>query len=398
MLITSLQELESIIPNSKWDKIDLISPLFLRTENTFLRTYLGPALLALLNQEYATILDQDGTIIPTTVPEASASASEGSAPVPDASQSDKEHILLILQATQQVIVYRTFADNVNILSSSLNRGGGFNRAVASNYDDLSEKDRQALSKEFFLNSNQLLEQLIILLEEDAKSEQPKFREAWSKSPYYFYHQDLFFSTAEQMQFYYNLENKRTSYNIILPNIRSQQLLSVESHLGHTLTQSLLSIANGNATDLAQVLTNYEIKEGDYALVKEILEGFIIHVRHALAAYVRADLATKPSEEAHYHTQGDHLLNTGIRHILESADLMPKLILSSPLSRDYEQVYGIKYQAPATVPDASPSGFSPEGSASVPEASASAPNGTCPCPCASKSPWSSRTTSHILDLT
>ena len=370
MLIQTSQELQAIYPNSKWDKIETLFPMFQRIENTFLRSFLGSDLIILLNEKY-----QDLKTI----------SSERTTPTDDRPS-------LILQACQQVIAYKFFADNSRLLSSSLNRGGGFNRATAANYDDLTEAELESLSKEMFHNANQSLEQLITLLEDDAKSDKPIFREAWSTSEYYYLHQDLFFSTSIQLHTYYKLDgkqNKRVAYNELLPTIRSQQLLSIESHLGHDLTQSLLLVANGNATDISQVLVNYEIEESNYGIVTDSLKDFITHVRLALAAYIRADLSTKPSDEARYHTQGDHILNLGIRNLLSHADIIPQIILTSPLAHDYRTIFGSDYQPPtsATVPSDSVAGPT---SAPVPDSSAIG-HTKCSCQCSTRS-------THILDLT
>lgn len=363
MLITTTEELEAIYPTSRWDRISKLIPLFVKTERTRLAKYLGMPLLQLLNEQYKELCEDEGGITALHIddeyahcPPGTVHGADADAPDADASASGDESeeptmctqlplVLDVLRTCQEVIVYITLSNNVRILTSSLNQGGGFNTMTTDDYDQSSDTQLKALSQELWRNAMDSLESLLLLLETDALSTH-LYTDLWKQSRYYYYHQDLIFRTADEMSQYSTLDGGRERFIAVVPGIRNAQNQYITTRIGEELTKCLVTrswLTDKDAT----------------AQQKELFELFARHVRLALANYVAIELlrqkasSDKNSTQSRarsemgedYHIQGDREIALALDVVFQHADLFGSYITDSAvLQYEYQRATHQAWQA------------------------------------------------------
>ena len=337
-LITKLQEIDDIYPTSKWDRIDaLLAPLE-KVERTKLVRYLGQPLLDAIIEDYKAY---------SADPDAFLFAQEDADLGEDAPQAQKENPKArfkvdVIRSCQEIELYITLSNNVRILSSSLNRGGGFNVMTADNYNTPDDKQFESLKRETWHNAMDSVEHLLLLLENDAEDTQI-YSGLWMKSRYYYQHKDLLFTTAVDLQEYLNIDESRERFIQLLPTIRNCQEIYIGTRIGTKLLRDLV-LLNTSSEDYDSM---YELK----SLIKQ-----------ALSQYVDSELSMSPSEAAKVtakgmetirqqrsdaHLNGDRLVGLAIGMILSDADHYARYIVAgSPLAYEYRQRNGVDY-APHT---------------------------------------------------
>lgn len=257
MIIRHIEEVTAVYPTSQWDSLDLIKPLFAKVERTKLSNYLGIQLLSWLNNRYDMLADSQTGLVA----------------IDDAAIEDKEDLLLlnVLRTSQEVVVYIALSNNVRILSSSLNQGGGFNSMTATDYEQSSDAQLKALSQELWRNAMDSLDSLLILLEQDAK-EDKVLTDMWKQSNFYYMHSDLIFRTADELSNYVNIEGGRAAYIQMTPSLRNIQNQNIETRIGRELTQLL---TDGSCPDINPI--------------SSFFVEFSRHCKLALANYLNVDI-------------------------------------------------------------------------------------------------------------
>lgn len=360
MLITTTQELEAIYPTSRWDSIDSLIPLFNKCERTKLAKYLGLPLLKVLNTQYQDILDTEGGVTALQIPNPDIYDED------DSDQAGSETLtpltVDVLRACQEVIVYITLSNNVRILTSSLNQGGGFNMMETSDYDQSPDTQLKALKEELWNNAMDSLDALLILLEEDAISDR-QYTELWQASNYFYLHSDLIFRTADELSHYLPLDGGRAAYIRLTPGLRNAQNQYVETRLGH---------------ELVQFLCKGEMPKEN----TELFETFSRHVRTALANYANIELlrlkgtTDKNSTQSRarsemqndYHEYGDREMGLALDVIFQNPKVFSEYIGgSSILQYEYKRKTGSSWQEYL--------------SSLEPEETPDTPADGCQCPCA-----------------
>lgn len=336
-LITQLSEINSIYPTSKWDRMDaLVAPLE-KVERTKLVRYLGQSLLDAVISDY-----EDYSASPDDYLYRRQEDVDG---VPEEETKRENPVarfkLDVIRSCQEVELYMMLSNNIRILSSSLNRGGGFNVMTADNYETPDDKQLESLKRETWRNAMDSVEHLLLLLENDAEDKKI-YTGLWMKSRYYYQHKDLLFTTAVDLQEYLNIDESRERFIQLLPTIRNCQEINIGTRIGTKLLRDLVTL---NTTS-NEYNARYELK----SLIKQ-----------ALSQYVDSELSMSPSEAAKVtakgmetirqqkndaHLNGDRLVSLAVGMILADPDSYAVYITKgSPLAFEYRQRYGEDYLTP-----------------------------------------------------
>ena len=163
MLLTERKEIDIFLPSSVLESAESVLTLAAASEETYLLPVLGRPLFNHVNKLYKEVSLDDDWALPQNTEEAPA-----------------EHKLIRL--CQEAVVYMTLANNAWLLSVSLN-DAGLNVPSSAGYEE-ADKDRiDRFAKDAFKNGHRAIDRLLVFLEEDATSEEPKFAERWKKSKY-----------------------------------------------------------------------------------------------------------------------------------------------------------------------------------------------------------------------
>ena len=109
----------------------------------------------------------------------------------------------LLRDIQSALVYRMFSNKIYTISTSLNLGGGANRASAGDYDPADDKHLKELRSEFFMNSIHACDNILYKLEKDAKmGDKSLWLEDWKESDGYFIKEDSLFPTMRELKKFY----------------------------------------------------------------------------------------------------------------------------------------------------------------------------------------------------
>lgn len=367
MLVTSAVELANVYPNSRFTNINNLSSLFENVERGIVQQVLGYKLLRKLIDDYKKLIEEYGGIWADKI-------------------EDPDDKVYIIRAVQSVEIYFTLCDNVGILSSSLNQGGGFNQATASGYEELSNDVRKTLANDLYHAARRALEQLLSLLEEDAANEK-LYTELWKDSSYYFYQQNLLFPTAYSMHPHYlNLGNEPHSKFIsIIGNLYDCQERHIALVIGDAILNDLRIIAHGNSivpplneptdeptepvdeptdeptepvdeptepvdelTDEPTEPTDEDLEDAKRKMLvmrEEVLRKSLPYIKRALAHYVSAELETDMKSRERIYLVARDFLNRAIRYYIDNPELF-----HDELSTDLDAIYKAKFGRGIDDPD------------------------------------------------
>lgn len=229
MIFSTIQEITSLYPTSKWNKVETLLPMLTDEEYTTLTPFLGEELHAFMQEEYARLI-ADYSLAKEGL--------AGMAAAGDVTDEDRRTAEL-LRHMQSVTFYSLMSHNRNALSNSLNAGGGFNRMSAADYDPSATQELHDLDREFFSNLHRKIDLMLRALEADALRKKPLWRDKWQHSSYFYLKSDLIFTRAEILNEYHNIENSREKFIKLVPDIRFIQQTQIEPRIGQALFSSLV---------------------------------------------------------------------------------------------------------------------------------------------------------------
>lgn len=351
MLLTSPNELKAIYPSSRFQSIEPLKPMFENVERGLLQRVLGFKLLRQIINDYKELCFRHDGIWSDRIEEPTEQ-------------------IYIIRACQSVEVFFALRDNVGILSSSLNQGGGFNEASAQNYDTLSDGVRKDLKGDLYHNANRSLEMLLVILEEDAKTDRI-YTDLWKESSYYYYQRQLLIPSASIMHpFFYDLGvEPHSKFISLLTNISDAQNLRIGARIGVKLLRELISLVKdaeeeeegregrsakcegiegtegtekdeGRRTkDEGAPRTSYFAHrtshiEPDTSERRLVLLSSLDDIRRAISSYVRSDVESDQLLKNTYIQRGERYLNLAIDHYLQRPDLFHDE-LATDLATDYK---------------------------------------------------------------
>lgn len=229
MFITQAKEIIEAVPSAKLDAkaAEKLVPIIEQVEDQMLEPLLGFELMEFLHGQYLSMLEVYGGITTDKIPSAAPALQEG---VDGMTVAVQKKTIRLLRTIQVALVMRMLANEIYSLSTSLNIGGGANRASAGDYDVADDKHMQELRKEYFMNSKRACDQILILLERDAKEQviDPRnlerrvssslWLEMWKDSESFYLKEDLLFPTLKSLTKYFPC-NEPTKFIGLCPAIR-----------------------------------------------------------------------------------------------------------------------------------------------------------------------------------
>jgi len=299
MLITTQNEIQSLMPTARWDKPQVLFGYLEEEEAVALEPLLGASLYQHVLTEYDRLRQEYVDITATTVRptgkakqdpklahadvterleqvaqgkyrETYVTPEEGEKEVP---AKDLKTIRLI-RICQQIEWYRMLAHKAGLLTVSFNEGGGMNVSSGESYDPADEKAKDRVVKDAWMSAGRATDSLLLFLEADAKGEK-LFTELWKEADAFYLHKDLLFQTARELNEYLDIRSERAVYVSLVRDIRFCQNTYLKPRIGAKLLKAVIDYANLGG-DTAENGT-----EG--ATMEELTEL----LRQALAFYVES---------------------------------------------------------------------------------------------------------------
>lgn len=292
MLVTTQNEIQSLMPTARWDKPQVLFGYLEEEEAVALEPLLGASLYQHVLTEYDRLRQEYVDITATTVQptgkakqdprlahadvtewleqvaqgkyrETYTVPEEGEKEVP---AKDMKTIQLI-RICQRIEWYRMLANKAGLLTISFNEGGGMNISVGESYDAADEKAKDRAVKDALGGAGRAIDSLLLFLEADAKGEK-LFTEMWQEADAFYLNKDLLFQTATVLDKFLDIKKQRMAYVSLVRDIRFCQDTYLEPRIGARLLEAVVDFANNG---------------GDNAVMKTLLKK----LRIALAFYVES---------------------------------------------------------------------------------------------------------------
>lgn len=284
MLITTQNEIQSLMPTARWDKPQVLFGYLEEEEAVALEPLLGASLYQHVLSEYDRLRQEYVDITATTVRptgkakqdprlahadvterleqvaqgkyrETYVTPEEGEKEVP---AKDMKTIQLI-RICQRIEWYRMLANKSGLLTISFNEGGGMNISVGESYDAADEKAKDRAVMDALGGAGRAIDSLLLFLESDAKGEK-LFTEMWQESDAFYLNKDLLFQTATVLDKFLDIKNKRMAYVSLVRDIRFCQDTYLEPRIGARLLEAVVDFANngGDSTEMKTLLKKLRI--------------------------------------------------------------------------------------------------------------------------------------------
>ena len=267
MLITTQNEIISLMPTARWDRPQQLFGYLEEEEYVALVPLLGNSLYQHLLAEYGRLRQEYTDITATTVrPTAKAkqdarlahadvterleqiqqgnyretytTVDEGEQDVPD---KDLATIRLI-RICQQIEWYKMLSHKAGLLTVSFNEGGGMNMVSADGYEPADEKRMERVVKDAWMSAGRAVDSLLLFLESDAKGGQ-LFTDKWNEADAFYLHKDLLFQTARVLNEYLDIKGERMAYVQLVRDIRFCQNTYLKPRVGGKLLKAVIEYAN-----------------------------------------------------------------------------------------------------------------------------------------------------------
>ena len=302
MLITTQNEIQSLMPTARWDKPQVLFGYLEEEEAVALEPLLGASLYQhvlteydRLRQEYVDITattvrptgkaKQDPRLAHADVTERLEQVAQGkyreTYTVPEEGEKDVPvkdmKTIQLIRICQRIEWYRMLANKAGLLTISFNEGGGMNISVGESYDAADEKAKDRAVKDALGGAGRAIDSLLLFLEADAKGEK-LFTEMWQEADAFYLNKDLLFQTATVLDKFLDIKNQRMAYVSLVRDIRFCQDTYLEHRIGARLLDAVVDFANNG---------------GDSTVMKTLLKK----LRIALAFYVESRrVSLEPTKE------------------------------------------------------------------------------------------------------
>lgn len=318
MLITTENELLSLMPTARWKQPGELYGYLEEEERVTLEPLLGAALYKHLLKEYERLKETYVDITATTIkptgkarqnpilPYADVTeklndiqdgmpydSSDGTDVYDDVPEEDLLTVQLI-RICQQIEFYKMLSHKTGLLNVSLNAGGGMNRVSADGYDTATDSDVERATRDAFKSAGRSIDTLLLFLEDDAKGNR-LFTEMWSEADAFYLHKDLLFQTARVLKEYLDIDG-RMEYVRLVRDIRFCQNTYLKPRIGAKLLKAALAWANtkdespfhsdGTAGSFSGA-SSESPEPSESPEYSEVIGEVVSMLRQALAFYVEA---------------------------------------------------------------------------------------------------------------
>jgi len=306
MLITTQNEIISLMPTARWDRPEQLLGYLEEEERVALEPLLGTTLFDDVCKVYSRLRKDYKDITPSTIrmtgqakkgPElAYADVTErieaihegtyngpytGSlAGMKEVPEEDMSYIRLI-RICQQIEFYKMISHKAGLLTVSFNEGGGMNMVSADGYEPADEKRMERVVKDAYMSAGRAIDSLLLFLESDAKGKK-YFTEKWSEADAFYLHKDLLFQTARVLNEYLDIKGERMAYAALVRDIRFCQNTYLKPRIGGKLLKAVVEWAN-----LGDEPAEHSDSGEAAVLSDSVAEELLSLLRTALAFYVES---------------------------------------------------------------------------------------------------------------
>lgn len=271
MLITTQNEIISLMPTARWDRPQQLFGYLEEEESVALEPLLGTTLYNYLIEEYDRLRQQYTDITATTVRPTAKAKQDAQLAYADVTErleqiqqgkyretyttagsgegdvSDKDLATIrLIRICQQIEFYRMLAHKSGLLTVSFNEGGGMNMVSAEGYEPADEKRMDRMVRDAWMSAGRATDSLLLFLEADAKGDK-LFTERWSEADAFYLHKDLLFQTARELNEYLDIRGERAVYVSLVRDIRYCQNTYLKPRIGGKLLKAVIAFANGDPT-------------------------------------------------------------------------------------------------------------------------------------------------------
>ncbi len=323
MLLTTIEEIEACLPTSKWDDVDKLLGLVEDEEQAHVVPILGRKLYSRFVARYGELVGEHGNICATNE---------------SLTADDVTPEVRAIRLCQKIQLYMALANNAGMLSVSFNAGGGLNVASADYYASADKEQVQRFVRDALGKAHRSTEALLIMLEDDAKSDEPQWADDWHESRYFYHQGSLLITTAVQMQEYVDIAENRERFIAMVPDLKYSQSAYIQTELGNELYHALVRAASGKVVIPDWPNTAEELDEREHEARNNETEA----VWHNALDMLRTALAHYAVNENSKLRRDNSLANAemsrarALQYIRDHQEYFMPYIQSSPL---YEKPAG-----------------------------------------------------------
>ena len=270
MLITTQNEIVSLMPTARWDRPEQLLGYLEEEERVALEPLLGTVLYDHLCQEYERLREKYTDITAVTVKPTMKAKQGPELPYADVTERLEQiqagnyreayddpgdgvkdvsvvdmAVIRLIRICQQIEFYKMLSHKAGLLTVSFNEGGGMNMVSADGYEPADEKRMERVVKDAFMSAGRSVDSLLLYLEADAKGDK-RFTEMWSHADAFYLHKDLLFQTARVLNEYLDIKGERMAYVQLVRDIRFCQDTYIEPRIGEKLLAAAIDCANNGS--------------------------------------------------------------------------------------------------------------------------------------------------------
>ena len=375
MLITTQNEIVSLMPTARWGKVSQLFGYLEEEERVALEPLLGTKLYQHLCQEYERLRDKLYDITATTVKPTGAVRFNPEQPYADVTErldhiqrngvpycgdfepyDDEEQsvekgelkTIQLIRICQQIEWYKMLSHKAGLLTVSLNEGGGMNLVSADGYEPADEQRMERVVKDAYMSAGRAVDSLLLFLEADAKGDR-LFTGKWSEADAFYLRKDLLFQTARVLNEYLDIKGERIAYVSLVRDIRFCQNTYLKPRIGAKLLKAVVAYANGAEGSLDEGSSSSSSSSGEDkpSFVRdETLDELLSMLRTALAFYVegrRTELAPVKEKLARRDSMTDaqQAMAMACEFVEENLDALGEAAMGTPI---YNSVKAREQQA------------------------------------------------------
>ena len=361
MLVTTQNEIQSLMPTARWDKPQVLFGYLEEEEAVALEPLLGGRLYQHVLSEYDRLRQEYIDITATTVRptgkakqdprlahadvterleqvaqgkyrETYVTPEKGEKKVP---ATDMKTIKLI-RICQRIEWYRMLANKAGLLTISFNEGGGMNISVGESYDAADEKAKDRAVMDALGGASRAIDSLLLFLEADAKGEK-LFTEMWQEADAFYLNKDLLFQTATVLDKFLDIRKQRMAYVSLVRDIRFCQNTYLKPRIGAKLLKAVIEYANlgGNAAEHGTAMEELtELLRQALAFYVESRRTSISRLSLTVSTSARGTGSSIEKEERLARrdsmTDAQQAMATACEYIAENLDALGEAAVGTPI--------------------------------------------------------------------
>lgn len=357
MLITTQNEIISLMPTARWDRPAQLFGYLEEEESVALVPLLGNELYQHLLSEYDRLRNTYKDITATTVRSTGKTKRDPRLAHADVTErleqiqagnyrstyttagdeetdapADDLYAIRLIRICQQIEWYKMLSHKAGLLTVSFNEGGGMNVVSADGYEPADDKRMERMVKDAFMSAGRAIDSLLLFLEADAKGRKI-YVEKWRNADAYYLHKDLLFQTARTLNEYLDIKSERMAYVSLVRDIRFCQNTYLKPRIGAGLLKAVVEYANngiqgdgteGTAGENSQLSALHSSLEELLSLLRTAL-AFYVESRRTELAPVKEKLARRDSM-----TDAQQAMAAACDFIEDKLDALGDIAVGSPI--------------------------------------------------------------------